>query len=242
MSGAAEILLLTASVDPGVSKTPFTNMVNPKQRLEEYLANIKKIVDEQIFTKIIFCENTNFEFDYGKIINNASAKNVELEVLRFKGDYDGIHKHGKGYGEGEIIKYAMTHSKLMDANSIFYKLTGRISVKNLASIVKNNSNKDVIFIKAQRTALKVDVRFFKSSVKFFSTHLMDEYIKVDDPRGHYLEMVYYEKLRNIQGISRFNEFPKFSGTSGSTGQAYDQSLYEYLKYSLLLKAGFLNLS
>lgn len=242
MSEATEILLLTASVDPAASKTPFTNMVDPKQRLEEYLVNIKKIVDEKVFAKIVFCENTNYEFDYQKIIAEARAKNVELEVLRFKGDYDGINKQGKGYGEGEIIKYALKHSKLIGPNSIFYKLTGRIFIKNLASIVKNNTHKDVIFIKAQRTALKVDVRFFKSSVQFFSSHLIDEYTKVNDPGGHFLEMVYYEKLRTVAGISRFTEFPNFTGTSGSTGQAYDQSPYEYFKYSMLLKTGFLNVN
>ena len=241
MASSKEILLLTASVDPAASKTPFTHLLDPKLRLEEYLNNIKKIIEVGVFDKIVFCENTNYNYDYSEIVKFAKSKNVELEPLIFEGNYEKIGKQGKGYGEGEIIKYAIMNSRLLTTDSVFYKLTGRIFVRNKASIVRKNKQKEIIFIKAQRKVRIVDARFFKSSVVFFKQHLMDEFVHVNDPAKHYLEMVYFEKLKSIDGISRFNEFPYFAGISGSTGKKYDQSLYEYVKYSLLLKASFLNI-
>lgn len=241
MAKCNEILLLTASVNPAASKTPFTHILDPKVRLAEYLQNIKKIIAENVFEKIVFCENTNYNYDYSQIVAFAKSKNVTLEPLVFEGNYEKISQQGKGYGEGQIIKYAIMNSRLLMPDSVFYKLTGRIFVRNIASIVKKNKDKDIIFIKAQRKVKIVDARFFKTSVAFFKEHLLDEFVKVNDPEKHYLEMVYFEKLKNFNGISRFNEFPYFLGVSGSTGKKYDQSLYEYLKYSLLLKTGFLNI-
>ncbi|MBP9068756.1 MAG: hypothetical protein KBG47_04570 [Bacteroidia bacterium] len=241
MANSTEILLLTASVDPAASKTPFTHLLDPKLRLQEYLQNIKRIIEEGVFEKIVFCENTNYNYDYSEIVRFAKSKNVELEPLVFEGNYEKISHQGKGYGEGQIIKYAIMNSKLLLPDSVFYKLTGRIFIRNIASIVRKNKAKEVIFIRAQRKVRIVDARFFKTSVAFFKAHLMEEFVNVNDPEKHYLEMVYFEKLQTINGISRFNEFPYFMGVSGSTGKKYDQSLYEYLKYSLLLKAGFLNI-
>jgi len=240
MASDSEILLMTASIDPAASKTPFTHLLDPKLRLEEYLKNIKRIIEEGVFKKIVFCENTNYNYDYSEIINFAKNKNVDLEPLVFEGNYEKISQQGKGYGEGEIIKYAIMNSKFLLPDSVFYKLTGRIFVRNIASIVRKNRSKEIIFIKAQRKVRIVDARFFKTSVAFFKEHLMEEFVNVNDPEKHYLEMVYFEKLKTIPGISRFNEFPYFMGVSGSTGEKYDQSLYEYFKYSILLKAGFLN--
>ncbi|MDZ4664514.1 MAG: hypothetical protein SGJ15_06535 [Bacteroidota bacterium] len=242
MDERSDILLLTASINPAASKTPLTFVLDPQQRLSEYLQNLEKIIETRVFKKIIFCENTHFEYDYSHIISHAKNNNIILEALVFKGNYEKVEQQGKGYGEGEIIKYAIANSKLLDPDSVFYKLTGRIFVKNINSIVKHNKQKEIIFIRAARKKRIIDARFFKTSVRFFKQNLIDEFEKVDDYKKKYLEMVYFEKLHDQKGVFAFNEFPYFIGTSGSTGKKYDQSAYEYFKYSLLLKFGLLGVN
>lgn len=235
------IILLTASIDPTASNTPLTQLTNPQVRLKQYLVNINRLIESKAFDVIIFCENTNYSFDNALLMEKAKSYNVHLEFLKFTGNYSKISELGKGYGEGEIIKHTLENSKYLNEDSVFYKLTGRVFVKNINRIVKKDGHKELIFIRAQRAVPIIDARFFKTSVKFFKENLIDAYKEVNDIKKNYLEMVYFNKLKKINNIERFAEYPKFTGLSGSTGEKYDQSRYEYAKYSLLLKLGFLNL-
>lgn len=235
------IVLLTASIDPAASNTPLTQITNAQVRLDQYIRNINRLIESRAFDVIIFCENTNYVFDHTALLEKAGNNKVEIEFLRFTGNYSKVSELGKGYGEGEIIKYAIENSKYLKENAVFYKLTGRIFITNIKQIVRMDQQKDVIFIKAQRTASVIDARFFKTSVTFFKEHLISVFTEVNDHQKNYLEMVYFKKLSKVDGIQKFSEFPKFTGLSGSTGEKYDQSAYEYLKYSLLLRFGFLNI-
>ncbi|MFO0358015.1 MAG: hypothetical protein ACK50A_13760 [Sphingobacteriaceae bacterium] len=239
---SGNIILLTASIDPAVSNTPLTKITDPKIRLAQYTQVIEKLIETGAFSIIIFCENTNYEFNKDVLLNKAIQKGIELEFISFSGDHEKVKQLGKGYGEGEIIKYAIEHSKHLNDEAIFYKLTGRVFIKNIKRIVNKDHKKQTIFIRAQRNKRIIDARFFKTSVKFFKEHLMNVFTEVNDLQKHYLEMVYFEKLNGIGHIDRFSEFPFITGLSGSTGEKYDQSKYEYFKYSLLLRTGFLNVN
>lgn len=236
------IILLTASIDPAVSGTPLTQIVDPKIRLTQYVNVMEQLINAGIFEIIVFCENTNFEFPKDDLKEKANKRGITLEFLSFSGDHQKVKQLGKGYGEGEIIKYAIEHSKYLTEDAVFYKLTGRIFISNLERIVKRDKQKQNIFIRAQRNKKIIDARFFKVSVSFFKKHLLNAFHEVNDLQKHYLEMVYFEKLKDLNGIERFSEFPKVIGLSGSTGEKYDQSAYEYFKYDLLLKAGFLSVN
>ncbi|MBV8887332.1 MAG: hypothetical protein JO235_25510 [Chroococcidiopsidaceae cyanobacterium CP_BM_RX_35] len=43
-------------------------------------------------------------------------------------------EYGKGWGEGEIIEYAINHSKILNKSTRFYKVTGRLFVENFTQI------------------------------------------------------------------------------------------------------------
>ena len=40
------------------------------------------------------------------------------------------HASGKGFGEGEILEYVYTHSRLLRLTDTFYKVTGGLFVRN----------------------------------------------------------------------------------------------------------------
>ncbi len=41
----------------------------------------------------------------------------------------------KGYGEGEIISYALNNSKYLKNSESFYKLTGGLTVENINDVL-----------------------------------------------------------------------------------------------------------
>ena len=55
----------------------------------------------------------------------------KLESLSFTGNEKRIASCGKGYGEDDIIEYALKHSDLLKEATYFCKLTGWLKVDNI---------------------------------------------------------------------------------------------------------------
>jgi hypothetical protein len=233
------VLLLTATVNPNAFGTPLTTITDPERRWKEYESNLIRIIDEGVFKNIVFCENSGFHSGFAACEQRAAEKGVNIEFLVFNGNQAQIAALGKGYGEGEILKHIMAHSKVLRSDTVFYKLTGRIQIVNLKEIVRRHMKEDVLFIKADRSLPRVDTRFFKCSVTFFKQYLEDAFKEVNDTEENFLEMVYYKKLQGLN-VKSFDVYPEYIGTSGSTGKGYELSILDRLKYALFLKLGWLN--
>ena len=130
-NNSTEVLLLTASINPG--KTPDVAIKDPQERLLEYIISLLAWIELTNIEKIVFCENTACQYNFDRIIEFAKKNGKSLEVLIFSGNTKS-HKYGKGYGEGEIIKYALQHSKHLSCQTSFYKMTGRLFVRNFNEI------------------------------------------------------------------------------------------------------------
>ena len=211
------LLLITGCIN--VSKDMiYTTIKDKDRRLNGYKQTVKWAIKETNFDKIIFCENSNYNFDKNCYEKLAKEYNKEFEYLTFKGDTSTTNKKGKGYGEGEIIKYVLNNSKLMKDEDYFYKLTGRLKIININDII--NSSKKTFFVRS-KLANAVDLRFYGIQKKIFLEVLYDSYINVDDPNYYYLEHVYYDELKKHKVKYRtFCRRPIFAGFSGSTGEKY----------------------
>jgi hypothetical protein len=82
---------------------------------------------------IVFCENSNTDYDFSAITKFAKNEGKALEVLIFEGNQES-QKYGKGYGEGRIVEYAIKNSKHLDRNTNFYKITGRLFIPEFNQI------------------------------------------------------------------------------------------------------------
>ena len=130
------VLLITGAIDLSSFNIPNTTLLNVDERLSQYISGIEYAIDNyKRVTHLVFCENTNHYFDYSILQKKARTGGKILEVLSFSGDYFSIQQKGKGYGEGEIIQYALSHSVFLKTCHSFYKLTGRIVVKNMDQII-----------------------------------------------------------------------------------------------------------
>jgi len=139
----SEVLLVTASIN--IRKdTPVSVFNDPKERLLEYLTSLVAWIKLTSITNIIFCENTNIDYDFSKIIDLAKREGKNLEVLVFSGNRY-THKHGKGYGEGEIIEYAIKNSTYLKNSVNFYKVTGRLFIPEFDKIQGLHSHLSNVF-------------------------------------------------------------------------------------------------
>jgi len=214
-----EILLLTASINAKLASPIYTHLTDTEERLAQYKNTLKRYIEDSSFDKLVFCENTGFNFSKDYLIDLAIKNNKQIEFLTFISDIKAVNKYGKGYGEGECLKYAIENSEFINNNKVFYKVTGRLFVENINLIIKKHSNINNCFYTDGWNSTSVNTFFFKCDASFFKTYLENSYLEVNDSQGRFLEFIYFDILIK-QRIRSFRCLPFISGNSGSTGNAY----------------------
>ncbi|KAA6325993.1 hypothetical protein EZS27_024850 [termite gut metagenome] len=235
------IILLTGSIDIARNNVPYTVITNLSERINQYLANIRKIILHTNFDYIVFCENTNYAYDYSFLIRLAESRGKKMEILSFQTNETKVREKGKGFGEGEIIKYALTHSSyLQDDTLSFYKLTGRVFIKNINVILCLDNNKKNIFLKTKKCSRSaIDSVFFKVNIGEYKNYLLESYKSVNDINNNYFEHVYYEALiHSPMKVNRFSILPYQDGISASNGMRYNLPFIDSTKKGIKLYLGF----
>jgi hypothetical protein len=214
------ILLITGAIN--ISEN--VNVVflkNTEERLIQYIDSINYAIENyRDIHHIVFCENTNYPYDYTYLKEKAKTFNKTLNVLSFKGNLDLILQKGKGYGEGEIIEYALNNDKLLSESEFFYKLTGKLKVKNMDSITRWIKEESAFLARKKREGSVAITYFYKVKTSFFKEYLLPVYARIDEKNLINIEHVYYDALKN-RNISFFRIIPIIEGVSGSTGGNYN---------------------
>lgn len=233
------VLVITGAIDIQNSDIPYTQLTETKQRLKQYLESLEFAIENYTsITHIIFCDSTNYSFDYTSIVEKARQKNKILEIHSFLGNKEKVVQQGKGYGEGEIMNYLLEHSEVLKKCDYFYKLTGRVVVKNFDAVHHSSADSHFLCyhtIDEEGKSL-VSTVFYKISKDLYINKLQSAYREVNDEQGRYLEMVYFQKLKDTD-LRSFKTFPIISGISGSTGMRYDISPNRLLIERFLNKIG-----
>lgn len=131
-------LLLTACVNPG--SMPNNMLTNTSVRESQYIDALRFYLEKSPH-KIVFAENSNSDFSeyFSDYIDSG-----RLEYITFQGnDFD--LALGKGYGEGQIIKYAFEHSKLLNEANNIMKITGRLQLFNIKSFSMMGGDRYSVF-------------------------------------------------------------------------------------------------
>ncbi len=137
-----EVLIMTGTINVG--KTPYVAIRDSQERLLQYLYSLVSWIKLTNITTIVFCENSNTNYDFKKLIEFSETEGKDLEVLVFDDNY-AAQKHGKGFGEGIIMEYAIQNSKSLTMATTFYKVTGRLFIQNFESIQKKHIQFDNVF-------------------------------------------------------------------------------------------------
>lgn len=216
--------MLTGAIDVQNPAVPANAISDPEERLAQYLNSIGHAIDHyHLFNKIIFCENTGYSHDYASLFEQAKKKGKELEVLSFIGNQQVIQQRGKGYGEGETIEYALKNSTLLKDRPSFFKLTGRLIIKNLDRIAASaDAENGFIWHPKEiyrRKSDHVETYFFKVSREFYTEYLLDGYRQVDEINHLYIEHIFFDRLKNLN-LRAFKHPLQIIGNSGTSGKPY----------------------
>ena len=239
------VLLITGAIDLSLFEIPSTKILDREDRLFQYLESLDYAIENyKKITHIIFCENTGYNYDYNSLKEKAELRGKLLEVIIFKGNYSIIQQKGKGYGEGEIIEYALDNSKYLKDCQSFYKLTGRLIVRNMDRIIAGTKSKNAFDFQPgaiyNRNQNHIETIFYKTERDLYQKYLYQAYQDVDESKIEYLEHVYYQQLNGLK-LKSFRFLPQISGQSGTTGEEYQKPYYLRLLEKLYYAIGIHNL-
>ena len=209
------VILLTGCINP--NGMPFTQLTNTSERQKQYVDAIHYYL-RNTDCKIVFCENSNT--DISQLFINEQER---LDILTFSGNQN--KQRGKGYGEAEIIEYALQNSSFIQDDSIVIKITGRLIVNNIYKIIKYQTSKHDFVTCLFHSNLKfADSRIFCGTVSFYK-----EFVKnkehMNDSEGIFFEHVLASTvLGSSYRFIPFFEEPIIIGISGSTGERYQKPI------------------
>jgi hypothetical protein len=216
---AGETLVMTATFRAGT--TPVLVIRREEDRIEQYLCALLSWARPQRIRRIVFAENSNTGFDFSPIVRLLEAAGKEVEVLVYDGN-KGSEQLGKGFGEGEILEHVFRHSRLLRRGSTFYKVTGRLFVRNFDRVSESTPGRDAFRMKHRKDGKpsKVNTVFFKCSMELFERRLLKAYRQVDERKGVQIEHTYYNQLRDVDA-GGFGAAPRIVGQQASTGLLYE---------------------
>jgi hypothetical protein len=232
-------VLLTSCVyivDQGV------NLKKPEERIKHTLESIERWFAIEPNIELVICDSSNFDFSELALQNFPNKK---IECLHFQADSEMVSIHGKGYGEGEIIKFALAHSSVLKNHEYFAKCTAKLWVENFhACIAEWNGSFlcrgafDNVFSLKPTVFDHIDTRFYLVSKKFYFQFLINAHHDVGGSSGKSIEDIFKEVLmKNMIQRFIFRSPPIVGGVGGGTGKYYNtrttKQLKEFLRYRVL---------
>lgn len=230
-------ILLTSSViahDPGVA------LKDTDQRIELTIAGIREWLRIDPSQPIVVCDGSGFDFSQRAA---REFPDTTIECIHFHNDTSQVQRYGRGYGEGEIVRYALDHSQLISEAGCFAKCTAKLWVSNFLQCIGDWNGhflcKGVfldVFSPFRPTRLAyVDTRFYVASLPYYRQHLLEAHRNVRKTSEHGLEECFLEVLQGheMQHVM-FKVAPVIYGIGGGIGRAYRNPLKRRLKETLRL--------
>lgn len=234
------VLLITASIEP--QDVRYLRLCNARQRLEQYIDSLKYYIQDTNIKKIVFCDNSNYDFDKKEIFSLAKKYGKSVEIIQFNGNKYEIAKCGKGYGEGEIIKYALENSDLLLNADYFIKITGRLKVKNIDEIKEDLDYEKMYFNKSMYVYQAIDTIFYCLPKKEYVKWFISSYTEVCDKKDIFLEKI-FDEIVSDNHLTFYNipRYPVIDGISGTGGVPYQENMWAEIRfYDILSRRGLFN--
>lgn len=227
-------ILLTSSV---TAMDRSVKLKDEKLRIFHTLESIERWLGLFPQAQLVLCDGSNF--DFSELVNEKFPR-ASIECLFFMNDPRLILLHGKGFGEGEIIRYALDHSRILGRSSWFAKCTAKLWVDNFFECTKSWNGKFLcqayfsgVFSLKETHLQYIDTRFYLASKIFYTENLLDAHINVGGEQGIGIEKKFLDVVlaKNIKAIF-FRTPPVVCGVGGGSGKYYNASIIRRLKERL----------
>lgn len=235
-------ILLTSSV---IVMDQSVHLRDEKLRIFHTLESIKKWLCISPKNKYVLCDGSGFDFS-PLVLENFPDANIEC--IFFNNDPALIKVHGKGFGEGEIIRYALEHSSYLGESEWFAKCTAKLWVDNFQGCIKEWNGRFLckayfsnVFSLKKSVLEYIDTRFYLVNKSFYATHFSKVHLSLEVDSGvgieeKFLEVVNQEGFQNIL----FRNSPIVSGVGGGSGKYYNTSIIRRIKEAIRLKLVYMN--
>lgn len=218
-------LLLTGTIDATKYSDNITKICT-EDRFRQYETSIERYIKETPFNKIVFIDNSDFEFDENKYLNMASQYNKEFEFIHGTVCIREVQSYGKSYGDAFLIHEALYKSIILKDCEYFYKITGRLFLMNSDKICKTRSKHKNEFIMYPYMGWCMTY-IFKANKKDYIEHLDDVYLDCNEKTLNDIEISFFKRLEKSGiDIGSFERYPYIDGVLGSTLKKYSGNIIE----------------
>jgi len=212
-------LIITSAINVNALRTKLSE---GHERLRLTLEGLRAWMSLRAFTRIVICDGSGFDLaPYLNQLRESGTNDITFESLCFQNDVPMVAKLGKGFGEGQIVEHALTHSRLLAESNSFAKCTSKLWITNAAACLRHYNGTASLNLSGGFIPKYVDTRFYLCSTDFYASYLRDCHLAVDEDRGQYLEHRFFESIKGTR-MYRNTLFPTptILGISGSMGTPY----------------------
>jgi hypothetical protein len=184
---------------------------------------------------LVLCDGSDFDFQPMVATLTCSG---QVECLHFQNNVELVQEHGRGYGEGEIVRHAMKHSTLIQSAGSFAKCTSKLWVENFSACMQPWNGRllikgvfDNAFSPRKATTLAyIDTRFYAMELQTYGQHFQHAHESIRTQDGYGLEESFRDIFLNkqLQGCL-MSPPPVISGVGGGTGSYYRNTPLRQLK-------------
>lgn len=233
-------LILTGTIDPSVFGNTNVKLTDVDKRLRQYEAAIEFYLKETKVKKLVFVENSGYEFNGDKYIDMADSLGKQFEFLQIFTDYERTVLLGKSYGEGDCIEQGVMKSILLQNEKCFYKVTGRIIVSNFNKLCNQDEKSSFIFRSDLKKCYTV---FFKMNIDDFKRFFIGSKNQCDEKCDIDIETVYYNVCKNNDiNLGEFRSYPRYDGIIGTINVPYNDRRSVLFIKDILMKIGMYSIN
>ena len=216
------VLITTANNPP--DGIPFLEMRSAAERRIAAKGALYFWVSQGV-QKIILADATGSNLLSKSEVKEICLLGASCEQISYEQNSDEVASKGKGYGEGQLIQFALDNSRLLTDEEYFFKSTGKTYVRNFHDIYDLicEAKAASLFWKylGDGTSTKpwAECKFYFSSREFANKHLINAYSQSDDFERGACEYFIFQMLnRTLRTVNALR--PQISGFAGGTGMQY----------------------
>jgi hypothetical protein len=159
-------LLITATVKPPMG-APFLTRTDTRVRMDDYAQAFRLYIgiDDDAVDRIVFVDNSNSDLSLLERIAAEAGVSKDIELVSYQGQDYG--EQGRSVAETHLIDHALGASRILSAlgaNELFWKVSGRLRVTNLAQMLESTPSDCGLYIDFRRHRHHwVDTRIFAAT-------------------------------------------------------------------------------
>jgi hypothetical protein len=231
-------ILLTSSV---VVHDKTVSLKNKEERIRLAMQSVEEWLKIDPRLALVLCDGSSF--DFSNLVRDYFPL-ARIECLPFENDQAMVSRFGRGYGEGEIVRHAVRHSKFISDAGCFAKCTSKLWVENFAECTKCWNDSALfkgVFLHCFSLFKSVefsyiDTRFYIIKTSVYRQYFENAHTQIGKKKGYGLEDCFHHIFieENIQH-ALLSVAPAICGVGGGIGTYYKNSVTRRLKEYLRLQ-------